>query len=319
MSYQLKDFAVQNFAFDSDEISFGERYSYWEDVVCNHLSPTHNTLLSPLHSFYAQLHSKSFGNISTCSLISSPISYNRTLEMIKKIPNDNVFISLIEKGAGYIEQYGSQSLCTAGDIVVYDSGVPFSWNLTEITQMKIAMLPRDYVSQLIPQMKRISSRPIKSSNIMHSLISSNINELIKLNIPTCFELKKLERTFSYYLSSSIELSFFQEGKSNHFSYILDSAKVYIKDNIEDPDVSVEKTSLFIGISKRTLARAFASEGTSFSKWLWNERLHHAYTLLSCCEVDNVSQAAMRSGFSDFSHFTRAFKSKFNHLPKILLK
>lgn len=49
------------------------------------------------------------------------------------------------------------------------------------------------------------------------------------------------------------------------------------------------------------------------KWLLNKRLEHASNLLINSDL-NVSQVAFESGFEDLSHFSRAFKQKFQENP-----
>jgi transcriptional regulator GlxA family with amidase domain len=61
-------------------------------------------------------------------------------------------------------------------------------------------------------------------------------------------------------------------------------------------------------------RLFASEGTTPMHWLWERRLREAHRLLSNQVVSRVKDAALAAGFSDMSHFSRAFRAAFGQSP-----
>jgi AraC-like DNA-binding protein len=70
---------------------------------------------------------------------------------------------------------------------------------------------------------------------------------------------------------------------------------------------------------RTLARAFAMHGTTFDRALWNCRLEAACeALLSSRGRISITEVALRHGFSDSSHFTRRFKTRFGATPGSML-
>eukprot|EP01032_Pedospumella_encystans_P034527 gene34527-39031_t len=62
-------------------------------------------------------------------------------------------------------------------------------------------------------------------------------------------------------------------------------------------------------------RLFATEGTTPGRWLWQQRLEASYRALAEGRVRQVSQAALEFGFTDLSHFSRAFKARFGRSPK----
>jgi AraC-like DNA-binding protein len=52
-------------------------------------------------------------------------------------------------------------------------------------------------------------------------------------------------------------------------------------------------------------------------WLWHRRIEASYCALKEGHVRNVTEAALRFGFSDLSHFSRAFKKTYGMSPLAL--
>ena len=73
------------------------------------------------------------------------------------------------------------------------------------------------------------------------------------------------------------------------------------------DVSLESVALLTGLSQSQFARAFrASMGVSPYRWFLNARVKHAQTLLLSGTL-RLADIAVRLGFTDQSHFTKAFR------------
>jgi len=73
------------------------------------------------------------------------------------------------------------------------------------------------------------------------------------------------------------------------------------------DISLESVALLTGLSQSQFARAFrASIGVSPYRWFLNARVKHAQTLLLSGTL-RLADIAVRLGFTDQSHFTKAFR------------
>jgi len=87
----------------------------------------------------------------------------------------------------------------------------------------------------------------------------------------------------------------------------------------EPLLGRDRVAQELGVSVRTLARAFAMHGTTFDRTLWNCRLEAAYEALLSSRVSaSITDVALRHGFSDSSHFARRFKTRFGVTPGSML-
>lgn len=100
---------------------------------------------------------------------------------------------------------------------------------------------------------------------------------------------------------------------------LAQAKQYMRARLDDPELKPLQVARDMGMSLRSLARLFATEGLTPSRWLWNERLAQARQLLQADNARRVTDVALACGFTSFSHFSRVFRQAYDVPPSALLK
>ncbi len=88
---------------------------------------------------------------------------------------------------------------------------------------------------------------------------------------------------------------------------ISAAQIYMRDNLSDPKLSLEKIATQVHLSTTRLVHLFAERlGTSPIKWLNQEKLKVARLLLTTTDC-SIEEIASRSGFSDVTYFFRFFK------------
>jgi AraC-like DNA-binding protein len=96
-------------------------------------------------------------------------------------------------------------------------------------------------------------------------------------------------------------------------------KEFIEHHLADPSLNTDAISRGVGLSPRYINKLFDEEGSSSSllRYVWARRLEHCRRDLSdVAQIGHrVSDIALRWGFNDFSHFSRAFKARFNMSPR----
>ena len=101
--------------------------------------------------------------------------------------------------------------------------------------------------------------------------------------------------------------------------LLEPAVSYIHKHYTDESISVEKLSEFCGFSYEYFRRLFhVSYGCSPVKYINDLKLKRAKELLAS-GLYSVSDAALQSGFSDISYFSRCFKKNVGTPPNDYLK
>lgn len=94
-----------------------------------------------------------------------------------------------------------------------------------------------------------------------------------------------------------------------------AAKDLMDTRLTDPDLSPSTLARELGVSVRTLHRAFATADESVTTYLRHRRLEQArLALLAPTDRPTVTELAARWQFADSSHFARAFKSRYGQTP-----
>ncbi|XPV54422.1 MAG: helix-turn-helix domain-containing protein [Halarcobacter ebronensis] len=92
---------------------------------------------------------------------------------------------------------------------------------------------------------------------------------------------------------------------------------YIKDSI-DTNFSLDSLASNVSLSKYHFLRLFKNEfGLTPHAFIVNERLNQANSLIK--QGLSISEASVKVGFNDQSHFGRNFKKYFGYSPSYLKK
>lgn len=107
---------------------------------------------------------------------------------------------------------------------------------------------------------------------------------------------------------------FKEYKGGLSHYKLNQVVDYINDNISK-EISLKELANLIGISQYYFSRLFKSSmGVSPYQYITQQRITKAKRLLADCDVD-LSEIALRCGFTHQSHLNRHFKNHTGTTPK----
>jgi AraC-like DNA-binding protein len=98
--------------------------------------------------------------------------------------------------------------------------------------------------------------------------------------------------------------------------LLAKAKLYVEEQLGQPELSVSMIAGAIHVSTRYLHLMFRSEGVTVSSYVQERRLERSLSELGDLAAGRaIGEVATRVGFKDASHFARAFKKRYGVLPR----
>ena len=97
---------------------------------------------------------------------------------------------------------------------------------------------------------------------------------------------------------------------------LHAIKTEILNSLNRHELSLAGLAARHGVTPRHVQMLFESDGTTFSRFLLDQRLARAHRMLSnpLLAERTISTIAYEAGFGDLSHFNRAFRRRYGETP-----
>ena len=94
-------------------------------------------------------------------------------------------------------------------------------------------------------------------------------------------------------------------------------KDYLERNLDECELDAAMVSTALNLSPRYINKLFEAENTSLARYIWRRRLERAAIDLRdpARRSLGISAVAMAHGFNDLSHFSRAFRQRFDMSPR----
>lgn len=308
--------------YDTSSVLAHNRLAYYYDVICRMYCHVNLSVTSDIGTqFDARVVQKQIASLGVGEIAAPGVLYTRDTNEINRNPCDDFFASLLLEGSAHLEQCGRQVIQNVGDIILYDIARSFAYHFSSNYRLVLLKIPRKQLLCRLHDAERLTAFALDGRTSMGALAGSVIRSTANVDADLdSSAASKLAASVTDILAAAFETEFRGiRGMSVRHSNILERAKNYIQANLGDAELDVDRVSNGIGVSSRTLNRIFASHGTTAARWMWQMRLEASHASLIEGRVQHVADVALQFGFSDFSHFSRAFKKTYGIAPGNLLK
>jgi AraC family transcriptional regulator, positive regulator of tynA and feaB len=300
---------------------------YWQEVVCstvmeascvdipNDFRVEMDTFLTPY------IVDKSRNDDLRISRIRSVAHRWKRLEKhVRHSRHDEFVVYLQVRGSVVQAQDGREILLRPGEITCKDTARPMAMRLNEEFEQVLVHIPRSIVLPAIGSTERFTTREF-----------GRVCPLGRLLVPFLSNLVPVLNDLSLSAASSLSataLSLIMTSLAEQASVKLDHAgwgentlryraEEFIRRHNQHADLTPKKLASALNVSLRSLQSAFHAVGTTPSEYIWEYRLRNSEQDLtnSMKSSLNISEIALRNGFSDSAHFSRRFKERFGMAPR----
>ncbi|CAH1661618.1 Helix-turn-helix transcriptional regulator [Hyphomicrobiales bacterium] len=207
---------------------------------------------------------------------------------------------------------------TAGDILIINQAVPFTFELAATTVTGMTLTP-GRLGNLVP---RTESQPYLHipRTAPEAALAIGYANLLRANPPANARAASLAEDHLYDLVAlslgSQYVDTDPRGGASVGSARLQLIRQDIEVRLRDPDLSVNTIARRHGVTARYVQLLFEREGMTFSTFLRERRLALAYSRLrrEPAGGNSIATIAYDCGFPDLSGFNKAFRKRYDATP-----
>ncbi|PNG27591.1 helix-turn-helix domain-containing protein [Methylocella silvestris] len=302
----------------TNDVAPGERSGWLRDVICREYANVEVT--SPTRQILSQDLTIYPWDCSRLSVIrSSGVGLKRLPREPLLAGQDAYFVVVLLSGDYALEQDGKEVVLQPGDMTLYDATRPHKIDCPRDFSKLILAIPRPLLRERMAGVEHSAALRISGSAGIGAVASRFLrscgknadefapNEILAL-ADQAVDLVSLA-------AASVRPSGFSLSRSRALS--MRRVKALVEGRLADPELDTAKIARLARLSPRYLSGLFGDEGTSLMRYVWSRRLENCAKDFSDPRraADALSEIAFRWGFSDASHFSRAFKQRFGCAPR----
>ena len=212
-----------------------------------------------------------------------------------------------------LELDGGSMLAHAGDAVVWDSGAEGGFTAVTPISKRTLVLPRELLRGALPDFERALSRPLRAGGPL---------ALLRQFIDTLFDLAATLQGPGQAAAVDGALALVRGALTAQVPAPTDLRATlmlqvprFVDTHLGDPALSPAMIARAHAVSTRTLYEAFERTGETPAALIRRRRLERCHADLSASDRASVTDVALRWGFTDSSHFSRAFRHHFGVSPR----
>ncbi|WP_329550485.1 helix-turn-helix domain-containing protein [Streptomyces sp. NBC_00696] len=212
---------------------------------------------------------------------------------------------------------------TPGQVCVRDTGSAWSFSCTPAAEFRLVSVPRHLVLSYPGSSEGLDEVRVLEAEDPRGRVLEEFLERMETfgnNGNATAPLRALALDVCALILANILVDGRVRHPANAPMGTLSSAKDAIERNIGNADLSPSIVADLIGVSPRTLHRAFSASDDTVMAFIRRTRLRRAHDdLVSPGRGLGVTEIATRWHFSDASHFIRHFKSVYGATPRAYLR
>jgi AraC family transcriptional regulator, positive regulator of tynA and feaB len=304
--------------WSTDAIRPGLRLEYWVGAVCQAFLEM-DCDPRARSGFEGRITQVNIGELGFHRVISEAQDMFRTPAGIARSSRQPYYLLSLPHQCWQVRQDGKLLHLRPGDLVLIDSSRPYALNFPERSTGMSVCLPRPFVNRWLVEPERTAPRLVARNQGWGTPLSALCVALVQEPMSAGhYPPELLSDHLGAMLSAALDPP---DATRSAGGNLVDRAIAYLREQLAQPGIVARAAADELGISVRTLHRAFSAQGRSFGGTLRKLRLEEAQRLLEAPFLArlSVSEVGRRCGFADASHFVREFHQATGMTPGHLRK
>ncbi|MFD3537246.1 helix-turn-helix domain-containing protein [Streptomyces sp. NPDC058664] len=295
-----------------------DKVAYWSDAVSRTLVPM---TVAPRGDgpFDGRIATHRLGYLQVSTVEADAERVSRTPALIARSPEALVAVCVQVSGTATFVQDGRRAEVGEGDLVVYDTTRPYSFDYPQRFAKHFFQLPRRTLGVPDSDIRQVTGSAIGTGDGFGAMLLPFLATLASstAGYPPDVENRlagNVVDLFATLIAEQAHPGGTDAGARNH---LLPRVRDHVNRNLGDPDLSPESIARTHRISVRYLHRLFEGEGTTVGRFIRARRLEECGRELARRgrTAPTVSAVAQRWGFVNPAHFSRAFRAAYGVSPR----
>ncbi len=303
--------------FSTDEVPERDRLAYLHDFIGQHVAGRRYRLDDP-DDFRVEIALLGLTPNALLAEASYPAVTGVRAGTLLADGREDYLLTILSEPHEVSIEGGAEIKVPAGDMMIINDAVATVVRLPR-NMLRAVALSRSELVRLAPRIDLQAYYHIPKSAAGVPLMAGYA-ELLRRTPPEDDKARDMAAAHLHDLAALVLDGFVKGGAARDGNGIgsarLELVRRDVLDRLRNPALDVEAVARRQGVTPRYIQLLFEREGTTFSEFLRESRLHLAFRLLREPEADRkpIGKIATEAGFHDLSNFNRSFRRRFGVTP-----
>jgi AraC-like DNA-binding protein len=301
-----------------------DQYPFWSDAVCDVFvgldcsrdgeGPFFGTVLRRLVELAPG------ESASLIHVASEPQSATRSARHIRRSSDAWIMLVMQTQGPALLRQDDRSAALGPGDMVLFDSTRPYQFAFDRPFQQLVLKMPQRRLAARLPLPALWLGCPLRAAAPLGKVLAAHVSAVSAAleTVDPAVRPGLIERTIdlvAFTFTGLLHGSAAAAGTARRA--LAARAMQFIDAHIDDAALSPARVAEALGISTGYLHRLFQAVGASVSGHIRERRLARCREELASAlhAGERITEIALRWGFGDVAHFSRAFRLRYGLTPR----
>lgn len=300
----------------TDVVAPRQRVAFWQEMVSQTFVHAHCDS-SVGEAFSASIRTDRFAETEISRIEAGPQLIDRRRTDIARACKPRFYLCYHQAGRAVYRERGAESVLGPGDMILLDNCEPYSAEYQEPVTSIVLHVPHELLRDRFRMPERVLGHRISGARGLTRITGDFLRSCVAQadQLPIC--QRPVIANIALNLFSGLlaeEISETSEAGTQQ-AILLARIKQHVLAHLGDPGLAPAQVAAFAGISVRHLSRLFQLDGSSFGRYLLQQRVERRLDLANPqFRALRIGEIALQNGFNNFAHFSRVFRDAFGCSP-----